>query len=123
MSIRRWHLWHLEFYKQSKKIEMITSSGNRFDGYDAVQKGYVDDFKRIRFCDSKADKISTQVIGNVALASFEHQFKMEFKEDNSKWRVHIRTTSVLKRSNGKWKLIREHSSSIRGIERMMRLDD
>jgi len=113
----------VEFYEQSKEIEMITSSGNRFHGYDAVQKGYVDDFRRIRFYDSKADKISTRVIENVALASFEHRFKMEFKEDHSKWRVHIRTTSVLKRSGGKWKIIREHSSSIRGVERMMRIDD
>ena len=112
-----------EFYEQSKEIEMITSSGNRFHGYDAVQKGYVDDFKRIRFYDSKADKISTRVIGNVALALFEHQFKMEFKEDNSKWRVHIRTTSVLKRSDGRWKIITEHSSAIRGIERMTRIDN
>jgi hypothetical protein len=43
--------------------------------------------------------------------------------DDSRWQVHIRTTSVLHRVENKWKIVLEHSSSIRGVERMIRIED
>lgn len=113
----------LAFYEQSSELEVIASSGNRYDGYDAIKKGFADDMENVRFYESKAKAISARRLGGVALVSFEHQFKMVIQEDGSKWQFHIRTTSVLNRVDGDWRITQEHSSAIRGIDRLTRIDD
>ncbi len=111
------------FYDQSEELEVIISAGVRHHGYKAVQKAYTDDLKSVRFYDSTATKISTRIFGDTALITFEHQFKTRFTEDDSRWQVHVRTTSVLNRNEGKWKIVLEHSSPIRGTERYTRIQE
>jgi ketosteroid isomerase-like protein len=109
------------FYDQSEELEVIVSAGVRHHGYKAVQKFYIDDHKPVRFYDSKATNISTRILADTALVTFEHQFKVRITEDDSCWQVHVRTTSVLHRIDGKWKIVLEHSSPIRGTERVTRI--
>jgi hypothetical protein len=109
------------FYDRSEKIEVLVSSGLRHSGYKAVLKAYRDDQKQLKYYDSAAKKISTRLLGETAIVTFEHQFKMQLLADNSRWQIHIRTTSVLHRVENEWKIVLEHSSSIRGTERMTRL--
>jgi len=113
----------LAFYDRSEEIEVILSAGLRHHGYKAVQKMYTDDQKLLRYYDSTAADISTRILGDTALITFEHQFKIRFTEDDSRWQVHIRTTSVLNRINGNWKIVLEHSSPIRGTERFTRIQE
>ena len=109
------------FYDRSEKTEMLVSSGFRTNGYEAIRKAYQDDQKQLRYSDSAVSKISTRMLGDTAILTFEHQFKLQFLSDDSRWQVHIRTTSVLHRVDDLWKIVHEHSSSIRGIERMTKL--
>ena len=111
----------VDFYEQSEDIELIMSAGIYKHGYLAIERTYKDDFKAVRFYDSKAKKMSVREIGDTALVTFEHQFKSEIKKDGSRWRVHIRTSSILGRKNGQWKIVLEHSSPINGIERYVEI--
>jgi len=113
----------LAFYDGSKEIEVISSSGMRYRGYKAVQKAYRDAEKEVRFYDSSAKEIGTRILGDTAFVTFEHLFKSHVLADESRWQVHIRTTSVLHRAENKWKIVLEHSSSIRGVKRMTRIED
>jgi ketosteroid isomerase-like protein len=106
-----------EFYDQSDNLEVITSSGVRHHGYPILQKAYADDHEVARFYESEPLKISVRDLGDTALVTFEHRFKFRLLEDNTRWQVHVRTTSVLQRIGDEWRIVLEHSSPIHGIER------
>ena len=93
------------------------SAGVRHVGHKAIQKAYTDDLKTVRFSDSKTVNATSRIFGDTAIVSFNHQFKVHFAKEGSHWQVHIRTSTVLNRKNGKWKIVQEHSSPIRGIDR------
>lgn len=105
------------FYDRSDELEVVVSAGVRHRGFDALKKAYVDDMAAVQFYDSAAIEPSTRILGDTAIVSFEHKFKARIKQDNSRWQIHIRTTTVLKRMDGEWKIVLEHSSPIMGIER------
>jgi ketosteroid isomerase-like protein len=113
----------LGFYDRSESTEIFVSSGFRHRGYKAVEKAYTRDQKQLRYYDSTVKEISTRILGDTALVNFEHLFKFRATEDDSRWQVHIRTTTVLHRIDGKFKIVLEHSSAIRGIERIVRIED
>ncbi len=112
-----------DFYEQSKDVDVIISAGIRHRGFKALQKAYTDDFKAVRFYDSRPINISSRMIGDIALVTFEHQFKSRVIQDDSRWRVHVRTTSVLKQIKGRWKVVLEHSSPIHGTERVVSIEE
>ncbi|MGD2087787.1 MAG: nuclear transport factor 2 family protein [Candidatus Aminicenantes bacterium] len=113
----------LTFYDPSNKTEVIVSSGFHYRGYKAVQKVYRDDLNQVRVYDSSAKEMGTRILGDMAIVTFEHLFKFRSLADDSRWQVHIRTTSVLHRVENKWKIVHEHSSSIHGVKRMTRIKD
>lgn len=113
----------MAFYHRSEKTEVIVSAGLRYRGYKAVQKVYRDELKQVRIYDSSAKEMGTRILGDTALVTFEHLFKLRYLSNDSRWQVHIRTTSVLHRVENKWKIVLEHSSLIPGIERMTRIED
>lgn len=113
----------LAFYHRSNNTEVIVSSGLHYRGYTAIQKVYRDELKQVRVYDSSAKEIGTRIFGDTALVTFEHLFKLRSPADDSRWQVHIRTTSVLHRIENKWKIVHEHSSSIGGVKRMTRIED
>jgi hypothetical protein len=61
--------------------------------------------------------IAARALGETALVSFEHPFKVEVLEGGAHSRVHIRTTPALRFLHGQWSIVMEHSSPIAGIER------
>lgn len=107
----------LDFYDQSEDVELIVSAGIRLQGYREIQKALKNDFGAVTFSDSKVKKVSVRKLGETALVAFEHRFKMESKNDGQRLQVHIQTTSVLNRKDGSWKIVLEHSSPIKGIQR------
>lgn len=111
------------FYDRSDELEVVVSAGVRHHGFEALKKAYVDDFEAVHFYDSHIIKPSTRILGDTAIVTFEHKFKVRFKEDQSRWQIHIRTTTVLKRMEGAWKIVLEHSSPIEGIERYTGIPD
>lgn len=113
----------IAFYDNSDETEVIVSSGFRHRGYKAVLKAYEDDQKVLRYHDSKPKDMSVRRFGDTAIATFEHLFKARMLQDDARWQVHIRTTSVLRRAEGEWRIVHEHSSSIRGIDRLRQLTD
>jgi len=114
---------HLSFYDMDDRLVVIVSAGLRYDGYDAVKEAYNKDQESVRFYDSKAKDIKIRELGDVALVSLDHQFKVRALADDSHWQVHIRTTMVLHKLDGQWKIVQEHSSPIRGIERNVPIEE
>ena len=113
----------LAFYDESEETEVVVSAGLRFRGYKALQKAYKDAFKEVRHYDSSAKDVRTRLLGDTAIVTFQHMLKIHVAADDSHWQMHIRTTSILHRSEKKWKIVLEHSSPIRGVERMTRIEE
>jgi len=113
----------LDFYDQSEEVEMIVSAGTRIQGYREIQKSMKNDFNGVKFSDSEIEKVTVRKLGDTALIAFEHKFKLEFKENKTRWQAHIQTTSVLNRKGGVWKIVLEHSSPIKGIDRYVQIHD
>ena len=113
----------LAFYEESKETLLIMSAGIRCHGYDAIKGAYRSDANKVRFYDSKPNIISIRTLGDAALVTLEHKFKAEFVDNKSHWQVHIQTTMVLKRRNGRWKIVMEHSSPIKGVDRYTQIEN
>lgn len=111
------------FYDKSDELEFIVSAGVRHQGHQAVEKFYRGDLAAVRYYDCKVTKISTRLLGDTVLVVFEHLVKIRFIEDDTRWQVHIRTTSVLHHIDGKWKIVLEHSSPILGTERATQIQE
>lgn len=113
----------LAFYDRSEETEVIVSSGVRFRGYQAIQRAYNEAFREVRHSDSIAKEVRSRRVGDTAIVTFEHLLKIHVAADDSRWQIHVRTTSVLHRFEDTWKIVHEHSSPIRDIERMTRIQD
>lgn len=106
------------FYEPSDETEVIVSSGLRHRGITAIRRAYALDQERVVIFDSEAKGVRVRSFGQTALATFEHRFKVRFRQDDSRWQVHVRTTQVLRNVGGKWQIVHEHSSAIEGIDRV-----
>jgi len=113
----------LAFYDRSEQLDVILSSGVRLRGYKAVEKVYREDQNIVRHYDSGTKELSTRILGDTALVTFEHLYKFRSLEDDSRWQVHVRTTTVLHWKARRWRIVLEHSSPIHGIERMERIEE
>ncbi len=113
----------MAYYDCSEETEVIMSIGERFRGYEAILKTYQDAQKEVRFLSSTAEKMQTRIVGDTALVTFEHIYRTRLLADDSRWQGHVRTTSVLHRIGNRWKIVLEHSSPIRGVDRVTRLED
>lgn len=105
------------FYDDSEEIDVLVSNGSWFRGHNRLKEMYAQDMKEVVFYDSKAERMKSRIVGDIAVVSFIHQFKYEVKSLAVKYRIHIRTTATLKKHAKSWKIISEHSSAIKGIER------
>jgi uncharacterized protein (TIGR02246 family) len=111
------------FYDRSEETELVLSAGLRIQGFKAIEKFYQDDHESAKYYESTPKKFAVRVLDDTALVTFEHQLKIRLLSDDSRWQVHVRTTSVLHRVDDKWKIVLEHSSPINGIERVTPIDD
>ena len=111
----------LKFYEQSDKLEVRTSSGVKAVGIKALKRMYAEEMGEVKFSDSKASKVVIRQFESFAVVSFEHKFKITTPDD-TKLQAHIQTVMVLKKSDGKWLIVNEHSSTIRDIPRLKEID-
>ena len=105
------------FYEVDDRVEMLASNGLSLKGYEAIAESYRLDMKAVRFYDSKSRDLRVRVLGDTAIATFEHRFKYENRGDGTHRQIHVRTTSVLRMTKQGWRIAMEHSSAIRGIQR------
>ncbi len=113
----------LAFYDESEETEIVVSAGLVYRGFEAIAAIYEDSAKHVHLYDSSARKIRTRLLGATAIVTFEHVFKFREIADDARWQVHIRSTSVLHRFGDRWKIVHEHSSPIRGVEPVVRIED
>ncbi len=113
----------MAFYDRSKGTEVIMSSGLLFRGYDAIKETYYDAQKEVRFLKSATKNMQTRIFGDTALITLEHLFETQLLADGSRWRGHVHTTSVLHWKDREWTIVLEHSSPIRGVDRVSRIED
>ena len=105
------------FYEKDKRVDMLVSVGLWLHGYDAILESYTTDMKLLKFSDSKIKNLRSRVFDKTALVSFEHFFKYRILSDNTLWSIHIRTTTTLKHTDEGWRIVMEHSSPIKGVNR------
>jgi len=107
----------MSFYEKSDKLEIRMSSGAKIMGFDKLNEFYASEFKSVRFFHSEPKKISGRNFGSSAVVSFEHVFRFKVP-DESIMEGHIQTVLVLRKIEGKWKIINEHSSPIENVPRI-----
>ena len=106
-----------EFYEDSDKVDILVSFGIWHKGTEAYKKSIKLDLADVEFYDSKAENLTVRDFGEFGVAGFIHKFKFKVMQSGKHIRVHIRTTMSLKKIDGVWKIIQEHSSPIYDIER------
>ena len=105
------------FYEKDERVDMFVSKGLSLRGFEDIATSYTQDMKTVRFYDSKSHKMKIRVFDKTALVSFIHRFKYEILGDGSHRQIHIRTTITLRETKDGWRIVQEHSSPIRGVER------
>jgi ketosteroid isomerase-like protein len=105
------------FYENTEDLDMLVSAGLWHRGIGEIKKAYEKDEKSWAYYDSSSRNLRIRDLGDVALASFEHRFKLRSLDEDMKFQVHIRTTMTLRKIDSEWKIVSEHSSAIHGVER------
>lgn len=104
-------------YDDSEATDCLVSVGMWLEGYEEIEKMYHQDMEALRFYDSVAEGMKHRILGDAAVVSFVHKFKYLIKDTGERYRIHIRTTATLRKEKDSWKIVSEHSSPIKGIER------
>lgn len=113
----------LAFYDRAEDLEVLVSIGKRFRGYREWSEILRADVAMLRFSGLKAQSLVVRTLGDTALASFEHRFEVrEKKSGKGLFQAHIRITMTLRKIEGLWSIVLEHSSPILGIEFRKPLD-
>ncbi len=110
------------FYDQDARVDLLVSVGLWLRGHKAISESYDRDMKAVKFSDSRLKNLRVRIYDKTALVSFEHLFKYHIVEDNTDWRIHIRTTTTLRHIKDGWIIVMEHSSPIKGIERAVLIE-
>lgn len=112
-------------YEETDDLEVVFSSGIRHRGFKTLRTAYVEDQAHNRYSNSRCKILSVRVFdgGDTAIATFEHMFGFRVIADDTRWKVHVRTTSVLRRVKGEWRIALEHSSAIRDVDRIVPDED
>ena len=101
-----------KFYEKSDELDMLVSVGLWHQGFDEMFNAYKKDSEQIKYYDSTIKDVKVRTFDNTALVSFKHLFKFKVFATGERVQVHIRTTSTLRRKEGKWLIVMEHSSPI-----------
>jgi uncharacterized protein (TIGR02246 family) len=107
----------VSYYDRSEDTDCLVSVGMWLKGFKEIEQMYHQDMKAIHFYDSKAEGMKHRILGDAAVVSFIHKFKYLIKDTEERYRIHIRTTATLRKDKDSWKIVSEHSSPIKGIER------
>lgn len=110
-----------KFYEQSEDLDMLVSVGLWHKGFDEMFAAYKGDSEQIEYYDSTLKDLKVRTFDNTALVSFKHLFKFKVLATGERVQVHIRTTSTLRKIDGKWLIVLEHSSPIKDQPRVVRI--
>ena len=105
------------YYDRSEDTDCLVSVGMWLKGFKQIEQMYNQDMQACHFHDSKAEGMKHRRLGDVAVVSFVHKFKYLIHDTGERYRIHIRTTATLRKDKDTWKIVSEHSSPIKGIER------
>lgn len=105
------------YYDHSDDTECLASGGMWLKGFKEIERMYHQDMKAVHFYDSKAEDMKHRILGEAAVVSFIHKFKYLIQDTGESYQIHIRTTATLLKDKDSWKIVSEHSSPIKGIER------
>jgi ketosteroid isomerase-like protein len=108
----------VDFYEDTEDLDMLVSAGLWHRGIGEVRKAYQKDKENWKYHDSNSRNLRIRNLGEVALVSFEHRFKLSSMHEDLGLQIHIRTTMTLRKVGSEWKIVSEHSSAIDGIERV-----
>jgi len=106
-----------EFYEDSDKVNILISVGVWNKGVKEYKKLLKQDIEEVEFYDSHLKDLTVRDMGEFGVAGFVHKFKMKTKQGEKRIQAHVRTTMTLRKINGVWKVIQEHSSPILGVPR------
>lgn len=108
----------MTFYEDSEDVLLIVSRGHARKGTDAVRKEYEAAFAEVTFDRVVLDSLSVRQSGQIAWAVCRFKADTTLHADKSRWRLDIRTSFVLNRIDGTWKIVLEHSSPVAGVPRV-----
>lgn len=107
----------VSYYDPSEDTDCLVSDGTSRNGFKLIKEMYEQDMKAVHFYDSKTEEMRHRILGNAAVVSFVHKIKFLIRETGEHRQIHVRTTAALRKDNKSWKIVSEHSSPIKGIER------
>ncbi|BCX47501.1 L-asparaginase [Haloferula helveola] len=103
------------FYEDSEELDMVDSGGRWHHGLDEVKESYRESQREWTCSDSVPLRLEVRVFGDVAVAAFEHRYKARMSGNGVNLQIHKQTTMTLRKVDGQWKIVSEHSSPIEGI--------
>jgi ketosteroid isomerase-like protein len=113
----------LACYEDGDDVVVILSWGVMRTGIADVRREYESAFNEVVFENVELRDLSVRETEQVAWAVARFQADTTRRSDQSKWRLVIRTSYVLKQTDDGWKIVFEHSSPIAGVDRATRRND
>jgi ketosteroid isomerase-like protein len=108
------------FYEDSKDVVAWESSGKVRDGAAGIRQMYEDAFNEVVFDAASMEELKIRQEGNTAWAHGRFRADTTVRADKSRWRLHVRSSFVLKRDGDTWKIVFEHFSPLADIPRVQR---
>ena len=108
----------LSFYKRSKDIVAIASSGHRYDGAAGVRKMYEEAFSDADWKKVELRGVKVLRNGDFAWTTCRFQAEILVKPDNTKLLFTSQGSVVLQRSGSRWIIVLEHFSPIVNVPRI-----
>ncbi|NBV44511.1 MAG: SgcJ/EcaC family oxidoreductase [Planctomycetia bacterium] len=105
-------------YSNSDRVTLITSTGKLIKGIEGARAMYKVDFVAAKRNKITLNDMFVNQLGDIAWVTFKYTADFAKTDDNSKWQLNSRGTMVLKKEDGKWKIVQEHFSPRDDIERL-----
>jgi ketosteroid isomerase-like protein len=108
------------FYEDSKDVVAWESSGKVREGAAGIRQMYEEAFDEVIFDAASLEELKIRQDGNTAWAHGRFKADTTVRADKSRWRLHVRSSFVLKRDGESWKIVFEHFSPMADIPRVQR---
>ena len=108
----------VSLYEDSNDVIVIQSTGKIRKGIGEIRKEYESAFHEVVFEKAELENLIIRHDGDLAWAACRFRADTKTKQDNSTWILEIYTSFLLKRTNGKLRIILEQSTPIDGIPRV-----
>jgi len=106
------------FYERSESVTAIESTGDQRHGIDSIHKMWEVAFEEVVFESVTLDDVSVRTDGDIAWATCRFDAGTRVHDDDTRWRLRIQGSFVLRKTNGGWKIALEHFSPMRDVPRV-----